>query len=507
MTALHRILAGTLLSMVVVLAVYDLERVPPLWWDEGWTLSVARNWQQLGHYGRYLSGQPTTTGLEAAFPLTAALRLSFHFFGVGIYQARIVMVLFMCGTLFVLYYLAYRLYNPAVAWTTLVSVLLLPADHSLHPIFAGRQVLAEVPSLFFLLASYVCLLSLPCRKLFACILAATLAALAINVKIQALPFWMLSMLVVMVLSAHAGLWRNSILIGVTLVLSLLVSQLLPWLWRYFLQEPLYGRGILSGLFEVTTLVGSVPARMFSGIVFVLFGFPTFLGLCFAGRRFYVERDWLVTHTGLMRFSLFVLVSTWVAWYLVFSVSWIRYLFPATFVGSIFVAVTIYQLTKSFNYSFMAEQLLRIFKRLEFDLRSLGVLLTIVVICAFVPRTVTMFYRLYVLDADASVHDVARYLNTQTPPGSLVETYDSELFFLLDRPYHYPPDQVHVELIRRKFLYDDFVSIEYDPLRANPDFLVVGPHSKQWRLYDRVLRAGEFHLVHTYNRYNLYERVR
>jgi len=503
----QRVIRAALLALIVILAIYDIERVPPLWWDEGWTLSVARNWEEQGHYGRLSSGQLVAPGLEAAFPITAAIGFSFHLFGTGVYQARFVIVLLLLGTLFLLYYLANRLYNSSIAWATLACAVLLPADHSLHPIFAGRQVLAEIPSLFFLLASYVCLLSLPRRKFFACIFAAILAALAINLKIQALPFWILSMLVATVLSARAGTWRVSILFGVTLALSLVGWQLLPWLWRYFLQEPLYGRGILTGLFEVTTLVGSVPARMFSVIVLVLFGLPTFLGLCFAGRGFYVGRDWLVTHTGLIRFSLFVLVATWFVWYLVFSVSWIRYLFPATFVGSIFVAATLCELTKSFNCSFIMEQFLRAFRLLKFDRRSLGVLLAGVLICAFVPRTVKMFYKLYVRDADASVQELARFLNTQTPPGSLVETYDSELFFLLDRPYHYPADQIHVELIRKKFLYDDTVSIEYDPLKANPDFLVVGPHSKQWRLYDRVLKTEAFQLLRTYNRYQLYERLR
>jgi hypothetical protein len=40
-----------------------------------------------------------------------------------------------------------------------------------------------------------------------------------------------------------------------------------------------------------------------------------------------------------------------------------------------------------------------------------------------------------------------------------------------------------------------------------DYLVVGPHSKQWRLYDPVVRAGAFRLLQSYKRYQIYERVR
>ena len=90
---------------------------------------------------------------------------------------------------------------------------------------------------------------------------------------------------------------------------------------------------------------------------------------------------------------------------------------------------------------------------------------------------------------------------------MIETYDSELFFLLNRPYHYPPDQILVELIRRTFLYEDDTRIDYDPLGANPDYLIVGSHSKQWRLYEDVLKTGAFRFVRGFPRYVIYERVR
>jgi hypothetical protein len=89
---------------------------------------------------------------------------------------------------------------------------------------------------------------------------------------------------------------------------------------------------------------------------------------------------------------------------------------------------------------------------------------------------------------------------------LIETYESELFFLLKRRYHYPPDQVHVELIRRNSL-GERVSITYDPLAEHPDYLVVGPQSKFWDLYDPYLRTGAFRLVRDYSRYQIYERAR
>src|SRR3954453_16311281 len=62
---------------------------PGVWWDEGWTMSVARNLAERGHYGRLLDGQLAPPGLEAAFPVTAPIALCFELFGVGIWQGRL----------------------------------------------------------------------------------------------------------------------------------------------------------------------------------------------------------------------------------------------------------------------------------------------------------------------------------------------------------------------------------------------------------------------------------
>jgi hypothetical protein len=106
----------------------------------------------------------------------------------------------------------------------------------------------------------------------------------------------------------------------------------------------------------------------------------------------------------------------------------------------------------------------------------------------------------------AVMQTATYLNTHTAPDALVESYESELFFFLQRPYHFPPSQVHVTLNRRTFLKQD-VPVHYDPLEADPDYLVVGAFGSLWELYDPVIERGDFRLVQTFGHYRLYERVR
>src|SRR5690242_15083172 len=111
----HRMIATVGVLVILGLLTVHLESVPPVWWDEGWTLTVARNWVEHGHYGRLLLGKPIPAGINAAFHVTAAVALSFWLFGVGIVQARTVEVIVTVATLLLMYRLSRRIYDPTIA--------------------------------------------------------------------------------------------------------------------------------------------------------------------------------------------------------------------------------------------------------------------------------------------------------------------------------------------------------------------------------------------------------
>ena len=505
-----RIGAGVLLVLLVVLAAtVKLESAPPLWWDEGWTLSVARNWTEQGHYGRLLAGKPAPPGLEAHFPVTAVVSFSFRLLGVGVYQARAPGVFFILGTLAVVYYLARRLYNRRIAVTTLLVLLFMsPAYRDLHPVLIGRQVLGEMPMMFYLLAGYAFFLSAQDKSLWAMPLAVFFWGVALITKAQVWPFWLASLLVPLLVALSTRRWRLARLLAVGLVCSLTMSRLLIWLHPLLLERATNPLTPIPGLYYVTALVGAPRARQFALSVTLLFGIPTLAGLCYGIRNFIKSRDKLLAqdHREVVRLALLVLATSWFGWYVILSNGWPRYLFPVTLVGSIFLAAMLCNVIENFS-------LLSTIKRVDFTVRhrrlrnhSVGALLAMLLVMISVPMTLRMLYQSYVVNADASVLEVVDFLNTQTPSASVIETYDPELFFLLERSYHYPPDQIHVDLIRRTFLRQH-VSIDYDPLAADPDYLVVGPHSKLWGLYDDVVESGAFRLVYDFSRYSLYRRVR
>ena len=89
--------------------------------------------------------------------------------------------------------------------------------------------------------------------------------------------------------------------------------------------------------------------------------------------------------------------------------------------------------------------------------------------------------------------VVSFLNNETPTNALIETYDSELFLLLERDYHYPPDALQHKLNQKKYLNRE-VSIDYDPTVEGIDCVAIG-WTKMWPLYDDLLEDDTFELVY------------
>jgi hypothetical protein len=209
---------------------------------------------------------------------------------------------------------------------------------------------------------------------------------------------------------------------------------------------------------------------------------------------------------MVRFSVLTLAVSWFSWYEALSIAWPRYFFPPALLGSIFVAAMLYEWTNKFSLAYTVDRAASLLKTARVEPSSLAALSSIILITMFVGRTLTTLYDAYVFNSDSSVTDTVSFLNTKTSPNSLIETYESELFVFLKRRYHYPPDQVHVDLIRRRFLRER-VQIDYDPLAANPDYLVVGAESKLWHFYDPYLKSGAFRLLQKNSRYEIFKRVR
>ena len=503
------------LALLILSLTYRLEEIPHFWFDEGWVMSVARNWAEMGRYVSLADGRPIPPSmLNIGFPAVAPITLSFRLFGVGIWQGRLPGVLFTIGAICLLYHLALRLYDRTIARGTLFVAVFISGTSELQPLIMGRQALGEMPAVFFLLAGYDTFLSWRRCPLLLLPLAALFWGRSAATKMQVLPFLLVGLAAPIIVALARRRWRSVGPMVAGLCGFLAWFGLLRRVQESLLQSQMFPQKM--SLYSTTAIVPVLSVRVQAATLLLLLGLPALLGVCYsawqwgAGRK----KPSLVGDVDTVQQNLFFLVTSWMAWYLLLSIGWSRYLFVPVFVGSMFAAVMLSDLTSEFSIpasvKSVADTILRLRHGLgNFYALSAVLLFTLVfltVIFTLVPLTLIKFYNSYTSPPDRFSSEVAEFLNSATPPDALIETYDLELLVLLKRRYHYPPDEIQLKLNRRTFMGQD-VAIDYDPMATNPDYIVVGPFSKSWHLYDRILKTGSFRLVLERSLYQVYERIR
>lgn len=511
-----------LAALVVFAAIqlpYKLTQFPPFWWDEGNVASWARNWVVLGHYGRLLAGRPLPENLSAltvGFPAIAPIALSFRLLGIGVWQARLPGVLFTVGALAALWLLARRLYDRSVATLTLGAALLLPVLPELHPVVMGRQALGEMPAVFYLLMGLLFLQRAwgkPRRFLPPAVL---FWGLSLQTKPQVIPFLTAALLLPLALLLRKRRFREARILGVGLLGSLVTSVLLARVCSLVLGSGLASSGPAGSTFAA---IGSSPTRLLFNVfqldsavrlealyTALLTATPMLLGLSYVGYRFWGNLDRVDTDDEplLGCLVLWTLTASWFSWYVLLSIGWLRYLFPAAFLGSVFTAALIHRLTDGLT--------LPPWKRWAaartepgLTISKIGTLASLLVLpIAFLLTVYYTYGSLALARSSSALLETARFLNTETRPDALIEMGDRELFFLVERAYHYPHREAHSRLKRRVNLSED-VTIDYDPLAADPDYLVVGPYGRAF--YYPIVETDLFYLVHASERYLVYQRVR
>jgi Dolichyl-phosphate-mannose-protein mannosyltransferase len=499
-----------ILTALILLATIKLEEIPPVWWDEGWNLCVARNWVEIGHYGCLLVGEKAPPSLAGSIWSIAPAALGFKLLGIGVWQGRIAFLLITAGVLVLLYLLAYKLYNQPVAIVTLILLLFLPIKWQTDFINIGRQAIGEMPMLLFLLAGYICFLNIEKKPWLFLSLTIVFGGLAMMTKIQAQPFWILSLLAALLLTGIRRQWRLIGLLLVTLIGSIVAWQLFKW-GQHVLLSPISLPRSSVNMSSLTVTIALVPPNSsyrYYAIRSLLSSLPVVLGLAYAGWRWFMayRQKEPLNATMIVHIMMLVLCGSWFSWFVLLSNSDPRYSFPPLTIAAIFLAALLSDLSNGFKLREMIESFFGLLKTRQLSnlpLKSGGAIILIIIMVMFALRATILFPH---WKGDTSAIEVANYFNTSTPADSIIETYDSELFFLLDRPYHYPPNQVYVQIMGRLYQGKDAV-VEYDPLSADPDFLVIGNFSSWFELYQPILDTGAFRRIKTIGHYEIFERVR
>jgi 4-amino-4-deoxy-L-arabinose transferase-like glycosyltransferase len=502
----HLVFATAALLALSAALIFKLDVIPPPWFDEGWAMSMARNWVEYGHYGQMRSGIPVSGDmLNIGVPVVAPIALSFKLFGVGFWQGRLPSVLFTICAFIVTYGLARRLYNPRVSVAALAVLVFLSADRWVHPFVIGRLATGEMAAAFFLLLGYL-VLALAWERPPYIAGAGLLMGLAAVTKIQALPFTFLALALPAILLLLVGKRRSAGLLLATLGAFALSYVALRSLQQ--LLQPSHGLQFSTwDLLGTTAVVFSANARTDAAKGIIQNALPAIIaqGLVLARFRIIFQKETREDPRRVVQFSLATFAVSWLAWYLLLSIGWLRYLFVPVFISSPAIADVIQRLSGGFRFRETVRQVANALKWPPKVSHLLAFLF--VFLLAWVARQSLGVPRLaYFGLEDSSAQAVADYVNQQTPSDTLVETYEMELFVLLARPYHYPPDQVQLDLNRRTFMKED-IPVTYDPLVDDPDLLILGPMATLWGLYPPSMLDSEFTLVQSIGPYDVYERLR
>ncbi len=504
--AAHLLVAGLLALVVFGSGAFHLESFPPLWFDEGWTTCTARTWVEQGHYGCLLQGKPAPPLLSAHFPVVASAAASFRLFGVGVWQARVVGLLYTYGAFLLLYYLADRLYGRKVALAALGLILLFPLKWQIHPLIVGRQVLGEMPLLFFLLAGYACFLNVERHQ--AWLGAAVLCwSIAWMTKAQAAPFLAASFGLSLMLAILRRKWRIACWLTIGLVGSWAGYHGLLWSKDQWLAGHTIPHPHLKGLAEAIAVV-FVPSIRLETLQLTLTVWPEYTVALGYG----VLRLWRGDSEGrpqsfvhAVRTMLILLAAGWLAWFALLCAGEPRYALPGLFIAAPCTAAFFAHLTRNFDVRYVRDTLAALIRSRRLDLDGRKVVVALVLLAVMLWVAVQERYAIRAREDDRDLVAVTAFLHAHTPPTALIETYDSELFLLLHRPYTYAPPESLVDIIR----HHQHVGPppRYDPLTANPDYIVVGDFGRWAGFYKPLVEGSRMRLVKTIGRYEVYEPAR
>jgi hypothetical protein len=302
------------------------------------------------------------------------------------------------------------------------------------------------------------------------------------------------------------------LLFLTLVLYLAVGQLWQLYMRNHTQaattstDPYAMVRDLNNLF-IYVITFNRDIRIGTPLVIIISmgGLVSIIGVVWYSLQEYKHLDNIKfsANTEILRIMAWTLTVSWIGWFLFLSIGWLRYAFPGIFLGNMFAA---YLIDSFLVQKYLNRELNIQSKRSHNTVicgRDIAALLFVVIIIITTLKTATRLYQSFIRNNNA-LEIVANYLNENISDNELIETYESELLFLLDKPYHFPPDEVQ-HLVNRRLYLDHDVVIDYDPLQLDPDYIVVGVVNSWWHLYDDLIKSDEYQLILSEGSYKVYKK--
>lgn len=485
------------LALVLLLTLYHQPYYPATWFDEGLVLQGAINLVRFGQYamrsaeGFRLLDQPLiANGPGVVLPISGAFAL----LGIGLLQARLVVAVYTALAAAAFFAVAKRLFGgPTAAWVSLSLLLAVPQEGFL---FFGRQVLGNVPALFYFLMGYLLWLNaLEKGKTAPAIGAGLLFGLAAVTKNQ---YGLLLLALPIAWLADRLFYKRMETKTVALVFATAVACLGAW---YILQWALVGwedfgkhlRAVSSS--SRVTVFAFRPMRI-RGSLWYLFrsGWPLF---ALPGLAQGLWACWKRDPSNRRQLLILAFVLVWLGWYVFASVGWHRYAFEVYAMGALLTGRFVVDAV-----SFLQTVSTRSSERSRVLLRRAALLLVSAIIIGGVVG-LALHVRCIFAAPDTSAHEFARRLQTHVPPDAVIESWEWQIDALAPLTYHHPTND-WVDKMTAALQFGDELESSYDPFVHQPAYLIDGPFSKWTGLYAQHLADGCCALLFSVGPYDLYQ---
>lgn len=482
---------------LLFIGLYRQPYYPTSWFDEGLALQGAINLVRHGEYAmrsvegfRVLDQPLIANGPGIVLPIS----LVFSIFGIGLFQARVLMALYFAVGSILFFLFTQRLYGKLPAFISLVVLFSIPLEGF---IIYGRQALGNVPGfVYFLIGCLFFIKLVDGKALRHAILTGLFFGLALITKGQyILLFPTIGLLLVVDwwYYKHLGLKNTITLLGVVIA-CFAAWQVVQFFivgaenYAQHLAAVSSSSKISVFAFELVRLPGSVWYLVRSG--FLLFIAPALLFVAWNSRR----RD----GRSVLHFFLVSLVVVWVTWYTVASVGWNRYAFEAYAIGSVFVG---YAVMEAVYFIRSSHPTLGVQKKL---LINGALILFLVVLAWFGGKTLNRQVDLMLHHDDPSPQILANYLEEHVPQSAVIESWEWEIDALANMHTFHHPTNDWVDRKTGETHFGDVITQTYDPFAYNPAYILTGPFSEFTKMYISTIESGCCVEVFTSGGYTLYE---
>lgn len=489
-------------AALLFLAVYQLPAYPLTWYDEGSHLHVPKTLIQHGLYADWSSEGPRYYGPTLGVGPTVMLPIAgvFGVAGVGLVQARLVMVAYLLVAVWLMYRLGVQLGGPALG---ALAALLLVSVRGIGLLEYGRQVLGEVPALAFLLAGLaVWFAEWERARPLPLLAAGLLMGLAVITKAQFLILIGPALALGLVLNAvydrnrpHTLYLLPGLMVGGLYVLwqVVLVAFLGPGNPAENWAQLRAATASAATVFRPDLMAQALGEVLDPDVFLWLLPVPVLWMAWGARARTPQAQQWRI---------LLLMLGVNLTWYILASVGWPRYAFGALALAAVPVAAWLLSGLKHLPALWQTWQ-----ARTSFDFKAgwwplVSAALTAGMVLMLGARTAWP-----ILTAGANPpQQMADYLNAHVPPTAIIETWEPELGFLTDHTYHFP------EQLR---LYQAVSYIWADGAPPNtgytfiaesrPEYVIVGPFAAYVGMYTPEMLADYIAIPTDVPNYTLWQR--